>query len=231
MQAPPRKVIIAVITEGRSDMTLQTCVSILNLQMVLMTSNPADGFQADLRFFKTINQALTAMHNEKDVCGLYVINFSTGVAGDFATKALASDKDVIVGIHPLASVDWDRVKANITNTSEELQNTGMVYNISLGGLPDKNGYAKVKSINEASIMFVKRNVVDEIVKNHPSVASSDGNHYSLFLEGVYDGVYMSGVDRFVKLYGKTIYGDTVRSAIKIGSQDYVGVVGNRSQLR
>jgi hypothetical protein len=49
---PPR-VIIAIITEGRGDMALQACVSILNLQMVLMTSS--NGFQADLRFYKSNN--------------------------------------------------------------------------------------------------------------------------------------------------------------------------------
>lgn len=223
------RVIIAIITEGRGDMTLQTCVSILNLQMTLMTS--PGGFQADMRFYKSNNEALTALYKEKGFQALYIINFSTGVPGDFATKAWNSDKEVVVGIHPLPAIDWERVKANIANTAESLQNTGVVYNLSLGGIPDENGYAKVKSIKTSEVMFVKREVVEEIVKANPTVVSKDGQHASFALEGVYDGVYMSETERFVKLYGKTIFGDTARSVNKCAPCEYIGVVGNRSQIR
>ena len=225
----PRRVILAVITEGRGDMTLQSCVSILNLQINLMTT--PEGFCADLRFYSTVNQALTAMYLEKDIQATYVINYSTGVPGDFATVAWKSDKDVVVGIHPLATIDWDRVKENIANTSESLENTGMVFNLSLGGMPDALGYAKVKNIKEADVMFVKRAVVDDIVRTTPSVVSTDTKHTSLFLEGIYDGVHMTGVERFCKLYGKCMYGDTVRTVNKCGPAEYLGVVGNRSHVR
>ena len=223
------RVIIAIITEGRGDMTLQTCVSILNLQMTLMTS--PNGFQADMRFYKTANEALTALYTEKDFSGVYIINFSTGVPGDFATKAQNSNKDVVVGIYPMATIDWDRVKANIANTAESLENTGAVYNLSLAGIPDENGYAKVKSIKDAGVMFVKREALDTIVNDTPDVVSKDGKHTSLCLDGVYDGVYMTGIERFCKLYGKLMYGDTVRTVNKCGPQDYVGIVGNRTQIR
>ena len=225
---PPR-VIIAIITEGRGDMALQACVSILNLQMCLMTSS--NGFQADLRFYNTNNEALTALYIEKDFKALYIVNFSTGVPGDFALKALNSDKDVVVGIHPMPTIDWDRVKENIANTAESLQNTGVVYNLSLGGVPDENGYARIKNIKEAGVMFVKREALDTIVKNNPTVVTKDGKHTSLFLDGVYDGVYLTGVERFGKLYNKTMFGDTARSVNKCGPCEYIGIVGNRTQVR
>jgi hypothetical protein len=225
----PRRVILSVITEGRGDMTLQACVSILNLQMILMSTT--DGFCADLRFYNTINQALTALYLEKDAHAAYIIHYSTGVPGDFATVAWNSDKDVVVGIHPLAKIDWDRVKENIANTTESLENTGMVFNLSLGGMPDALGYAKVKNIKEADVMFVKRAVVDDIVRANPSVVSSDEKHTSLFLEGIYDGEHMSGVERFCKLYDKCVYGDTARTVNKCGPAEYLGVVGSRTQVR
>jgi len=228
MNQTPR-VIIAVITEGRGDMALQACVSILNLQMSLMTS--PNGFQADLRFYKSNNEALSALYAEKGFKAVYIINFSTGVPGDFALKAFNSDKDVVVGIHPMPTIDWDRVKENIANTAESLQNTGAVYNLSLGGIPDENGYAKIKSIKAADVMFVKREALDAIVKANPTVVTKDEKHSSLFLDGVYDGVYLTGVERFVKLYGKTMFGDTKRTVNKCGPQEYIGIVGNRSQVR
>lgn len=229
MQQPSNRVMIAIITEGRSDMALQACVSILNLQMKLMTST--DGFSADLRLYKTANEALMATYIDKDVAGVYVINFSSGVPGDFATTAWNSDKDVVVGINPLPEIDWVRVKENITNTSESLQNTGMVYNLSLGGLPESNGYAKVKTIKEADVMFVKRGVLDYIVGKHPSVVSKDGKYASFCMEGVYDGVYMHGIERFTSLYGKILYGDTVRTVNKLAPAEYIGIIGNRAQVR
>ena len=228
MSQSPR-VIISIITEGRGDMTLQTCVSILNLQMALMTS--PSGFQADMRFYKTNNEALTALYNEKEFRGMYIINFSTSVPGDFALKAWNSDKDVVVGIHPLPTIDWDRVKENITNTTESIQNTGIVYNLSLAGLPDENGYAKIKNVKIADVMFVKRQVLDTIAKDTPSVVSKDGKNTSLFLDGIYDGEYLTGIERFTKLYGKTMFGDTKRSVNKMGPCEYVGIVGNRTQVR
>lgn len=225
----PQRVIISIITEGRGDMTLQACVSILNLQMCLMTST--NGFQADLRFYKTNNEALTALYQEKDFKAVYIINFSTGVPGDFALKAWNSDKDIVVGIHPLATIDWDRVKENIANTAESLQNTGIVYNLSLGGILDENGYAKIKSIKEADVMFVKREALETIVKANPTVVTKDGKHTSFFLEGVYDGVYMTGEERFAQLYDKPMFGDTARAVNKCGPCEYIGIVGNRSQVR
>ena len=223
------RVIIAVITEGRGDMALQACVSILNLQMTLMTS--PNGFQADLRFYNSNNEALSALYAGKDFKAVYIINFSTGVPGDFALKAFNSDKDIVVGINPLPTIDWERVKENIANTAESLQNTGAVYNLSLGGVPDENGYAKIKSIKTADVMFVKREALDAIVKAHPTVVTKDEKHSSLFLDGVYDGVYLTGVERFIKLYGKTMFGDTKRTVNKIGPCEYIGIVGNRAQVR
>jgi hypothetical protein len=80
-------------------------------------------------------------------------------------------------------------------------------------------------------MFVKRAVVDDIVRATPSVVSADTKHTSLFLEGIYDGVHMTGVERFCKLYGKCMYGDTVRTVNKCGPAEYLGVVGSRSHVR
>jgi hypothetical protein len=223
------RVIIAIITEGRGDMALQACVSILNLQINLMTS--PNEFQADLRFYKTNNEALSALYAEKDFKAVYIVNFSTGVPGDFALKAWNSDKDIVVGIHPLPTIDWNRVKENIANTAESLQNTGAVYNLSLEGIPDEDGYAKIKNIKAADVMFVKREALDAIVKTNPTVVTKDEKHSSLFLDGVYDGVYLTGIERFVKLYGKNMFGDTARTVNKCGPQEYIGIVGNRSQVR
>ena len=225
----PPKVILAVITDSRPDMTLQCCVSLLHLQIDLMTSQK--GFQADLRFYETVNDALNDLHVSKQFKGIFIISYSSGVPGSFATKAFNSDKDIVIGVHPMQSVDWDRVKKEIASTTEDLSHTGIVYNIKLGGLPDGNGYTKVLDIQGSDVMFVKRTALEAIVKEHPDVVSNDGKHSTFFTNGIYDGEYLTPIKRFVKLYNKPLYADVELQCTKCAPEAFIGVVGNRRALR
>ncbi|ABT14949.1 hypothetical protein NY2A_B550R [Paramecium bursaria Chlorella virus NY2A] len=227
MQQP--KVILAIITDKRPDMTLQCCVSILHLQAQLIQTQ--HGFQADMRFYSNINEAISDLYRSKEFSGMFVIKWSAGVPGPFAMKAWSSKHDIVVGIHPMASIDWERVKEKITSTTENIAHAGIVYNLKLDGFPDSEGFGKAKEIKALDVIFIKRSAIDDIVKNNPGTVSDDGQHSSIFLEGVYDGVYMTEVERFVKLYGKPIYADANLQCSKSATQDYVGIVGNRSQLR
>lgn len=227
----PPKVIIAVITNGRSDSALQCAVSILHLQMQLMTTPAHESFQADLRFYDTNNAALEDLYRSKDVYAMFAINWSSGVPGKFAMKALKSDKDIVIGVHSTGVINWDRVRNNIENTKESIEYTGIEYNVELQGTPDANQYVKIKSIDMMDVYFVKRVVVDSIVLKHPEVLSKDKQHASFAIEGVFDGEYLSGPEHFRKLYGKAMYADVEHGINKLAPQDFVGIVGNRNQLR
>jgi len=224
-----QKVILAIITDSRPDMTLQCCVSILHLQAQLIQTQ--NGFQADMRFYPSHNEAISDLYRSKDFGGIFIIKYSAGVPGEFALKSWRSKHDVVVGIHPMQSIDWDRVKEKITTTTEDISHTGIVYNLKLARMPDAEGFGKAKEIKALDVMFIKRSALEHIVKNNPDSISDDGQHSSIFLEGVYGGKYMTGIDRFVKLYGKDIYADANLQCSKSACQDYVGIVGNRSQLR
>ena len=227
----PSKIIIAVVTDGRSDSALQSAVSILHLQMQLM-STPADqSFQADLRFYQTNNEALQDLFLTKDAQGIFVVHWSTGIPGPFAMKAFKSKKEVIIGVHPDGVIDWDRVRNNITSTTESLENTGMKYNVDLAGVPGTDGYARVKNINMLNVMFVKRSVVDSIAAAHPEIISKDKKHAAFCLEGVYDGTHMTAPERFMNLYNKPMFADTEFGITKVAPQDFTGIVGARQQLR
>ena len=225
----PQKVILAIITDSRPDMTLQCCVSILHLQAQLIQTQ--NGFQADMRFYNDNNEAITDLYRSKDFSGVFIIKYSAGVPGNFAMKAWNSQHEIVVGIHPMQSIDWNRVKEKITTTTENISHTGIVYNLKLTGMPDAEGFGKAKEIKALDVMFIKRSAIEHIVKNNPKTISDDGLYSSIFLEGVYDGKYMSGIDRFVSLYEKDIYADANLQCSKTACQDYVGLVGNRSQLR
>jgi hypothetical protein len=225
------KIIIAVVTDGRSDSALQAAVSILHLQMQLMNTPQNQSFQADLRFYKSNNEALQDLFVTKDAAGLFVVHWSTGIPGPFAMKAFKSNKEVIIGVHPDGVIDWDRVRNNITSTTESLENTGIQYNVDLESAPDSDGYAKIKRINMLNVMFVKRSVVDAMARAHPKIISKDKKNAAFCLDGIYDGTYMTGPERFMRLYGKPMFAETEHGITKLAPQDFTGIVGARSVLR
>ena len=65
-----QKVILAIITDSRPDMTLQCCVSILHLQAQLIQT--PNGFQADMRFYSNINEAVSDLYRSKDFSGIFI---------------------------------------------------------------------------------------------------------------------------------------------------------------
>lgn len=232
MSSPPPKVVIGVITNGRSDSSLQSCVSILQLQMILMTTPPSEAFQADLRFYNTNNEALEDLYRSKDVEALFAIHWSSGIPGKFALKALKSKMEVVIGVHPDGVIDWDRVRTNIENTKESLEYSGINYNVELKGTqPDSNQYAKVKSIKMLDSFFIRRTALASIAIRHPEIISKDKQHGSFALDGVYQGEYLTGPQRFMRLYGKDVYADVEHQMTKLAPQDFTGIVGARSRLR
>jgi len=229
--ASSSKIIIGVVTEGRSDSALQACVSVLHLQMQLMQTPQDQSFQADFRFYKTNNEALEDLYRSKDMGGIFVINWSSGIPGAFSLKAYRSPHDVVLGVHSDGVIDWERVRNNITSGKEPVEYAGINYNVELEGTPNADKYAKVKSAKMMDVFFIKRAAVDHIASKHPHVISKDGQHGNFAIEGVYDGEYVNGPTRFLKLYGKPVYADVEHGINKLAPQDFTGVVGNRSRLR
>jgi hypothetical protein len=229
--ATPSKVIIGIITEGRSDSALQACVSVLHLQMQLMQTPQHEAFQADFRFYKTNNEALEDLYRSKEMSATFCINWSSGVPGAFSLKAFRSSNEITLGVHSDGVIDWDRVRNNITTGKESVEYAGINYNVELEGTPNKDKYVKVKSAKMMDVFFVKRAAVDYIASKHPNVVSKDGQHANFAIEGVYDGEYVNGPTRFIQLYGKPVYADVEHGINKLAPQDFTGVVGNRSRLR
>ena len=229
--ASSSKIIIGVVTEGRSDSALQACVSVLHLQMQLMQTPQDQSFQADFRFYKTNNEALEDLYRSKDMGGLFVINWSSGIPGAFSLKAYRSPHDVVLGVHSDGVIDWERVRNNITSGKEPVEYAGINYNVELEGTPNKDKYAKVKSAKMMDVFFIKRAAVDHIASKYPAIVSKDGQHANFAVEGVYDGEFMNASTRFLHLYGKPVYADVEHGINKLAPQDFTGVVGNRSRLR
>lgn len=226
--ASPPKVLLAVITDGRTEMNLQCCVSILHAQIDLMMAQ-GNAFVAELLFFENINDALDKLHKDPSYAAAFLIRHNSYVPGAFALKAHGSGEKIVISPSPKPSIDWARVKEKCLSANELPQHVGNSYNTKLQGLPRANGYALVKDADWIDAMFVRREVVDDIASKHPEIVSSDKSAFAL--DGVYDGRFVSGSKRFFELYGGVVWADVENQTGVSGPQEYVGCVGARKVLR
>jgi hypothetical protein len=224
----PPLVLLAVVTDGRAEMNLQCCVSILHLQVELMTAT-SDSFGAELMFARDLNDVLDRLHRDKRLVGAFVIRHNASIPGPFALKAFRSKERIVVSPTPLPVVDWERVKNHVLDAAEDTRFSGNVYNVKLEGLPRSDGYARVASMIVADGMFVRRDVVDGIAEKHPEIASDDKSAFAL--DGVYGGKYATGTQRFLDLYGDKVWADVENQGGASGPIEYVGCVGARKVLR
>ena len=225
---PPPVVLLAVVTDGRAEMNLQCCVSILHLQIELMTAK-SDSFGAELTFVRDLNDVLDRLHRDKRLVGAFVIRHNASIPGAFALKAFQSKERIVVSPTPLPVVDWERVKAHVLDAAEDTRFSGNVYNVKLEGLPRPDGYARVASMIVADGMFVRRDAVDAIAERNPDVVAEDKSAFAL--DGVYGGKYMTGTQRFLDLYGDKVWADVENQGGASGPIEYVGCVGARKVLR
>ena len=225
--APPI-VLLAVVTDGRAEMNLQCCVSILHLQVELMTAK-SDSFGAELMFARDLNDVLDRLHRDKRLVGAFVIRHNASIPGAFALKAFRSKERIVVSPTPLPMVDWERVKAHVLDAAEDTRYSGNVYNVKLEGLPRSDGYARVSSMLVADGMFVRRDVVDGIAERNPDITTAEKSAFAL--DGVYGGKYATGTQRFVDLHGDKVWADVENQGGASGPIEYVGCVGARKVLR
>lgn len=225
---PPPVVLLAVVTDGRQEMNIQCCVSIMHLQIELITAKN-DGFGAELMFARDLNDVLDRLHREKRFAGAFVIRHNAAIPGTFAPKAFKSTEQIVVSPTPLPVVDWERVKAHVLDAAEDTQFSGNVYNVKLEGLPRSDGYARVAAMVMADGMFVRRGVVDAIAEKHPDIVAE--NRSAFALDGVYDGKFMTGTQRFMNLHAGQVWADVENQGGVGGPIEYMGCVGARKTLR
>ncbi len=225
----PSRVLFAIITNGRAEMHLQCCISILHAQIELMTTRD-DSFIAELEFFETFNDALNALYKNNAYAAMLAVKHNTFVAGVFSTKAFASKENIVIAPSPRAGVDWHRVVEHVKDPTsrEPINHAGNVYNMKLEGLPKDNGYTAVKDVDWIDAAFVRREAVEDIAQRHPDIVSEKS---AFALDGVYDGKFIPGHKRFVQLYGKQVWADVEHQCTVSGPFDYVGCVGSRTVLR
>lgn len=225
---PPPRVLLAVVTDGRSEMNLQCCVSIMHAQLELITATE-NGFVAELVFVDRLNDALDKLHRDATCAAAFIVRHNAYVPGPFALKACRSGEKIVISPSPKPSIDWARVKGKCATTHEVAQHVGNTYNAKLEGLPRADGYATARDVAWVDGLFVRREVVDDVAARFPEIVSSEKSSFAL--DGVHGGRFVPGVKRFFEMYGGDVWADVENQSGVSGPQDFVGCVGARKILR
>ena len=214
-----------------ADVTIHFTSSILRMQTE-MTRTP--GVSVSFEFFRSVNDALTHFHKNTrdDVC--VVIDGQLSVETGFVLQHDLS-KPFVVASYPLRTVDWDRVRAKVTDSEESASHVGIKYNYDPAlTTPEPGGtYVKIPPDAEVQLKIFKitREVLSSIIERHaPEVLGQDGD-VVVYSDGIIDGQRVSPDQRFVRLWGNPIYANVSEKPKNVGPYDFTGAVGNQRQLR
>lgn len=223
-------VVICVVTGARPEVSLMTAISLLRLQVKLMTS--AKPIRADMHFVTDLNEALQrAAETGDESAGVLVCDGTMGFDAQFALRALETDVPVLVGVCPLPVVDWKRVESQPSN--EDPSAWGNVYNVEpVPGAPadPTTGYVEVQPTAHLGLLWLRASVLSDIGARHPEVVAGEGGA-AFACAGKYDGRTLSAHRRFLELYGGRVLADPCAGASSSGPTEFGGCVGARSVLR
>ncbi len=197
------------------------------------------------------NLIAKAMYDEKMTHVLFIDNDITWDPID-VLKLILGDKDIIGGIYPMKSYNWDKLtdptfvnkqlqKKNnsfFKNTPDSvmIQHGLLDYNLNYKSknLSIKNNIIEVKHI-ATGFMLIKRNVINSLIKAYPSTKYTDdvsfltGDEnkyaYALFDCGVEDDHYFSEDWLFCHRWEKnngSIYADITINLIHTGTNHFNG---------
>lgn len=228
--AKQQHLVICVVTGARSDVTLMTAISMLRLQSRIIAEQ---GIKAEMHFMATLNDALEMVHSTAEGdAGALVVSGTHGFDAQFVIRAMRTDVPLLLGVHPLPTIDWERVKTQ--PAGEEPHCWGNVYNVkpARGGAVDEHGYMEAEAVSALDVMWLRARVLRDIVARHPEVrAGGAAGGCAFACEGVYDNARALAHERFLKLYGGKILADPEACATSSGPTEFGGRVGARSVLR
>lgn len=226
--APPRKVVLAVVTTT-DDISLACTTSLLRLQQLAARRNVALDVHVVGSFLEALNT-----HEHGDF--VVAMDAACGVPPEFVFGLLDSkDHPVIAGVYPLAKVDWDRVGRVLADplATEPLSHAGNVYNVTPSPGPGLHRYVPIKDVSELRVLGVSSAILAAMAGPHLSYTDSDGNDKTLFAyESVLDGAYQNPWQTFARLLGSTpIVADLEAPCVFAAPAQFAGCVGMRSVLR
>jgi hypothetical protein len=222
--------LLALVTNGRYDVTHGCLMSLLNFQNELARREHC---KVHILAIRTINDALCLALSEKYDVVAVLDGMHVAPPGFFATHVCSDKHPVVVGCSPLPGViDWDRLRSRLHDTpSNATQEDGYVYNVPLssGSMGPENGLLRLKASecmpSRWSVMVVRLHALEK-------VSESLGTKTLLWShETDADDVLCTPEHRFAMAWGGDVMVDVGRPCSSFGEVGYHGCLGDIVKLQ
>lgn len=220
-------VLICVLASRDAEVSATCAHALFALQDAIMTAPFA--VTPVMCFVHTLDEALNALWASGHDAAL-VMDGSVGVDPLFVLKCMQLPDPLVLACHPLVDTDWQRVKDRPV-PDESPENWGNTYNVSLAGGIKPHGRVEVADVRDMRCAWVRRSVLEDIVRSHPEIVADDAAHAAFAVPGVFDGRSVSAHARFLGLWGKKPVADVETATVVMGPDAFEGCVGRRQVLR
>lgn len=201
------RVLLTIITTPSAGCSLGFAVSMLRLQMALVT---APNMQAVVHVASSIREAIAAAVEDGKFDAVVAVSATLGFPAAFVLRGLVAPSPFVAGIYPLPSIDWDRVVSRAADAAENTKFKGNTYNIdpaSAKPAASAPGYLAVKHAGLGAVVL-KKEAFEALAG---SAAKVD--------------------DDLCEAWGKDILVDLDGQCTNMGPVDFTGCVGYRTVIR
>jgi hypothetical protein len=158
-----------VITSNFAHSLLETQRAFDKRELLLeLTLLPGESLMARGR-----NALLGVVLDRPDLTHLLFIDADTGWRSEQVLRMLDFDRDVVCGLRPVKTLDWERVRANAAKGVEDLEASSLDYgmgdgkaDVSGGPILAEKGFTRAEDA-EAGFMLIKRQVLDRMRDAYP----------------------------------------------------------------
>lgn len=200
------RVLLAVVTSAAAGCSLGFAVSMLRLQMALVS---APNMQAVVHVAPSIRDAIAAAVDDGKFDAVVAISAAMGFPAAFVLRGLVAPSPFVTGIHPLPSIDWDRVVARAADAAEKTRFKGNTYNIDPAAAKASSvpGYLDVARATLGAVVL-KREAFEALAR---AECATD--------------------DELCAAWGRDMLADLDNQCTVMGPIDFTGCVGFRTVLR
>jgi hypothetical protein len=119
------------------------------------------------------NALVGVLLDRPDLSHLFFIDADTGWRAEQVLRMLDLDRELVCGLRPATSLDWERVRANAARGVEDLEASSLDYGlppdragIPSTQVPDAKGFARAENAG-AGFMLIKRAVLERMRDAYP----------------------------------------------------------------
>lgn len=200
------RVFLAMISRNGT-CTTEFANSMMRLQVALRS---APGVHVTIDAAPNVHTAARAAADDGNFDALVAISSDLAFGSAFVLRGLVAPFPFVTAVHPLPTIDWDRVAERKHDDNEDVRFRGNVYNIDPAA-------AKVAKGGTGYVEVPRAGFGGYIMKKEAFEAVANGG--AVVDEAVTD------------LWGRPVHADLDNQCAVMGAMEFAGCVGARAVLR